>query len=82
MGVGIYVGDVVPIALVFEVEAQGAQRAGVGHGAAELGRRYARAQGRFDAGENGFKIVAEHDLGEGGDVEGGFVALVVLPDRV
>ena len=82
VGVGIDVGHVVPVALVFEVEAQGAQRAGMGHGAAKLGRRNASAQGLFDAGEDGFKVVAEHDLGELGDVDGRFVALIVFPDIV
>ena len=82
VGVGINVGHVVPVALVFEVETQGAQCAGIGHGAAELGRWHASAQSLFDAGEDGFKVVAEHDLGEFGDVDGGFVALIVLPDFV
>lgn len=82
VGVGINVGHVVPVALVLEVEAQGAQCAGIGHGAAELDRRNASAQGLFDAGEDGFKVVAEHDLGELGDIEGRFVALIVGPDIV
>ena len=82
VGVGINVGHVVPVALVFEVEAQRAQCAGIGHGAAELGRWHTSAQGLFDAGEDGFKVVAEHDLGELGDIEGRFVALIVFPDLV
>ena len=82
VGVGVNVGHVVPVALVFEVEAQGAQRTGVSHGAAELSRWHASAQGCFDADEDGFKVVAEHDLSEFGDVESGFVALIVLPDLV
>ena len=82
VGVGIDVGHVVPVALVFEVEAQGALCAGIGHGAAEFGRRHASAESLFDAGEDGFKVVAEHDLGELGDVKGRLVALIVLPDIV
>ena len=68
-----------PVAFVFEVEAQGAHGAGVGHGPAQLLGRHAGTQGIFDSGQNWLEVVAEHDLCKFGHVEGGVVFLVFRP---
>ncbi len=83
VAVGVDVGHVVPVALVFQMETHGPYGTGIGHGATDGQWIHAGAQFLLHLLKDGDEIVSEQDLCEGGNIQLlGIGLLIGLPDVV